>query len=105
MTWTGLTGARFIRPIRWIVAVARRQAAEVFLCGGIAAGVRRADTGSWVRTATPCEDFADYEKKLASEWRDCSPERTGRKKSTANWQHTPSGAVIAFTKTPTCSNL
>src|SRR5260370_5226477 len=37
MTWTGLDGARFIRPIRWIVAVLDGKPMKI-TCAGIAAG-------------------------------------------------------------------
>src|SRR2546427_12518099 len=33
MTWTGLDGARFIRPIRWIVAGPDRRPPKLFLAG------------------------------------------------------------------------
>ena len=33
MTWTGMDGARFIRPIRWIVAAGERQTAAVLFRG------------------------------------------------------------------------
>ena len=69
MTWTGLKGARFIRPIRWIVAVLNSKPMK-FSFGGVTAGdtteghrflgVRGAAGKSQVRVSS----FADYEKKL-----------------------------------------
>ncbi len=63
MTWTGLDGARFIRPIRWIVATLNGKPFH-FTFGGIPAGnVTRGHRflGSSAITVTT---FADYEKKL-----------------------------------------
>ena len=71
MTWTGLKGVRFIRPIRWIVAVLGSPAAASkplkFSFGGITAG----DTtqghrflGKPGKPHIPVRGFADYEKKL-----------------------------------------
>ena len=63
MTWTGLDGARFIRPIRWIVATLNGRPFH-FTFGGISAGnVTRGHRflGSSAITVTT---FADYEKKL-----------------------------------------
>jgi glycyl-tRNA synthetase beta chain len=63
MTWTGLDGARFIRPIRWIVATLGGKPLH-FAFGGISAGnVTRGHRflGSSAITVTT---FADYEKRL-----------------------------------------
>ncbi|MBV9885792.1 MAG: glycine--tRNA ligase subunit beta [Acidobacteria bacterium] len=63
MTWTGLDGARFIRPIRWIVATLNGKPFH-FTFGGIPAGnVTRGHRflGSNSITVTT---FSDYEKKL-----------------------------------------
>src|SRR6201994_3390333 len=63
MTWTGLDGARFIPPIRWIVATLNGKPFQ-FTFGGIASGnVTRGHRflGSSTITVTT---FADYEKKL-----------------------------------------
>jgi glycyl-tRNA synthetase beta chain len=63
MTWTGLDGARFIRPIRWIVATLGGKPFH-FTFGGISAGnVTRGHRflGSSAITVTT---FSDYEKKL-----------------------------------------
>jgi glycyl-tRNA synthetase beta chain len=63
MTWTGLDGARFIRPIRWIVGILDGRPLK-FTFGGIAAG----DTTRGHRFMGSAEirvrDFADYENKL-----------------------------------------
>jgi glycyl-tRNA synthetase beta chain len=63
MTWTGLTGARFIRPIRWMVGLLDGKPLK-FSYGGIAAGDttrghRFMGSGN-IRVRT----FADYEKSL-----------------------------------------
>jgi glycyl-tRNA synthetase beta chain len=63
MTWTGLDGARFIRPIRWIVALLGGKPLK-FRFGGVPAGdVTRGHRflgASQIRV----RDFADYEKRL-----------------------------------------
>jgi glycyl-tRNA synthetase beta chain len=65
MTWTGIDGARFIRPIRWIVAVANGKPLKFSF-----AGVTASDTTSGHRFIGKgplrVKDFADYEKKLAA---------------------------------------
>jgi glycyl-tRNA synthetase beta chain len=63
MTWTSLDGPRFIRPIRWVVAVLDGKPMK-FTVAGIAAGnITRGHRflGSSVIRVT---SFADYEKKL-----------------------------------------
>ncbi len=63
MTWTGIDGARFIRPIRWIVAVVNGKPLKFSF-----AGVTASDTTMGHRFlgkgALRVKDFADYEKKL-----------------------------------------
>jgi glycyl-tRNA synthetase beta chain len=63
MTWTGLEGARFIRPVRWVVAVLDGKPLK-FSAAGIPAG----DTTRGHRFMGACtihvKNFADYEKKL-----------------------------------------
>jgi glycyl-tRNA synthetase beta chain len=65
MSWTGLDGARFIRPIRWIVALLEGKPLK-FSYAGIAAGnVTRGHRflgGAELRV----QGFADYAKKLAA---------------------------------------
>lgn len=70
MTWTGLEGARFIRPVRWLVGVLDGKALK-FSFGGVTAG----DTtrghrfvgkpfGAQGKPEIRVRNFADYEKKL-----------------------------------------
>jgi glycyl-tRNA synthetase beta chain len=65
MTWTGLDGARFIRPIRWIVAVLDGKAMKLSVAGITAGNTTRGHRflGS---NAVRVDDFAGYEKKLYS---------------------------------------
>jgi glycyl-tRNA synthetase beta chain len=65
MTWTGLDGARFIRPIRWIVAVLDGKAMKLSVAGIPAGNTTRGHRflGS---NAIRVDDFAGYEKKLHS---------------------------------------
>ncbi|MBS1841384.1 MAG: glycine--tRNA ligase subunit beta [Acidobacteria bacterium] len=63
MTWTGLSGARFIRPVRWLVGIfdgkpLKFKFAE--LTGGTETAGHRFLGASRIRV----KSFADYEKKL-----------------------------------------
>jgi glycyl-tRNA synthetase beta chain len=63
MTWTGLDGVRFIRPIRWIVAILGGKPLK-FSFGGVEAGdITRGHRFLGSPEIRVC-DFADYEKKL-----------------------------------------
>jgi len=63
MTWTGLEGARFIRPIRWIVAVLNGKPLKVSV-----AGIPAGDTTRGHRflgsSAIRVKSFTGYEKQL-----------------------------------------
>jgi len=63
MTWTGLEGARFIRPIRWIVAVLEGQPLKLSV-----AGIPAGDTTRGHRflgsSAIRVKSFTGYEKQL-----------------------------------------
>lgn len=63
MTWTGLDGPRFIRPIRWVVAVLDGKPLPLSLAGLSAGNVTRGHRffGS---PAIRVRSFRDYEKKL-----------------------------------------
>ncbi|HKW31732.1 MAG TPA: glycine--tRNA ligase subunit beta [Candidatus Acidoferrum sp.] len=63
MTWTALNGPRFIRPIRWVVAVFDGKPLKVEV-GGIAAGNLTRGHRFLGSTAIRVSDFQDYEKKL-----------------------------------------
>jgi glycyl-tRNA synthetase beta chain len=63
MTWTGLSGPRFIRPIRWVVAVFDGHPLKVEV-GGIAAGHSTRGHRFLGSTAIRVSSFQDYEKKL-----------------------------------------
>ena len=63
MTWTGLKGARFIRPIRWIVALLDGKPLK-FSFGGVTAGNTTRGHRFLGKPSIPAKDFADYEKKL-----------------------------------------
>jgi glycyl-tRNA synthetase beta chain len=65
MTWTGLEGARFIRPIRWIVAVLNVKPMKLSIAGIPAGDITRGHRflGS---SAIRVKSFSDYEKKLRS---------------------------------------
>jgi glycyl-tRNA synthetase beta chain len=63
MTWTGLEGPRFIRPIRWLVAVLDGKPLKLQVAGIAAGNVTRGHRflGS---AAIRVRNFLDYEKKL-----------------------------------------
>jgi glycyl-tRNA synthetase beta chain len=63
MTWTGLDGARFIRPIRWIVAVLAGKPLKLSVAG-IAAGATTRGHRFLGSNAIDVSKFLDYEKRL-----------------------------------------
>ena len=63
MTWTGLDGARFIRPIRWLVGVLDGKPVK-FIFGGLTAGDTTRGHRFLGKPDIHVRDFADYEKKL-----------------------------------------
>jgi glycyl-tRNA synthetase beta chain len=65
MTWTGLDGARFIRPVRWVVAVLDGKPMKLSVAG-IAAGNMTRGHRFLGSNAVRVIGFADYEKKLHS---------------------------------------
>jgi glycyl-tRNA synthetase beta chain len=65
MTWTGLDGARFIRPVRWIVAVLAGKPLKLSVAG-IAAGKTTRGHRFLGSNAIQVASFADYEKRLHS---------------------------------------
>jgi glycyl-tRNA synthetase beta chain len=65
MTWTGLDGARFIRPIRWIVGVLDGKPLR-FSFGGVAAGNVTRGHRFLGAPEIRVTNFADYEKRLQS---------------------------------------
>jgi glycyl-tRNA synthetase beta chain len=65
MTWTGLEGVRFIRPIRWIVAVLNGKPMKLSIAG-IPAGEATRGHRFLGSSAIRVKSFSDYEKKLRS---------------------------------------
>ncbi len=63
MTWTGLEGARFIRPIRWIVAVLDGKPLKLSV-GGIPAGDTTRGHRFLGSSAIRVKSFGGYEKQL-----------------------------------------
>ncbi|MGB9420998.1 MAG: glycine--tRNA ligase subunit beta, partial [Candidatus Acidiferrum sp.] len=63
MTWTGLKAVRFIRPIRWIVAVLDGKPLK-FSFGGVTAGDTTQGHRFLGQPQIRVAHFADYEKKL-----------------------------------------
>ncbi len=63
MTWTGLKGARFIRPVRWLVGVLDGKPLK-FTFGGITAGDTTVGHRFLGKSKIQVKNFADYEKKL-----------------------------------------
>src|SRR5437899_5917686 len=65
MTWTGLDGARFIRPVRWIVAVLDGKPLKLSVAG-IPAGRTTRGHRFLGADSIRVKSFADYEKRLHS---------------------------------------
>ncbi len=65
MTWTGLEGTRFIRPIRWVVAVLEGKPLKLSV-GGIPAGDTTRGHRFLGSSAIRVKSFAGYEKLLHS---------------------------------------
>jgi glycyl-tRNA synthetase beta chain len=63
MSWTGLDGTRFIRPIRWIVAVLGGKPL-IFSFAGVTAGDLTRGHRFLGASEIRVRNFADYEKKL-----------------------------------------
>jgi len=63
MTWTGLEGARFIRPLRWLVGILDGKPLK-FSFGGVTAGDSTVGHRFLGAAQIRVKDFADYEKKL-----------------------------------------
>jgi glycyl-tRNA synthetase beta chain len=63
MTWTGLEGARFIRPVRWLVAILDGKPLR-FSFGGVATGDTTRGHRFLGASSIRVRDFADYQKKL-----------------------------------------
>jgi glycyl-tRNA synthetase beta chain len=63
MTWTGLEGARFIRPIRWIVAVLDGKPLKLSVVGVPAGDATRGHRFLGSRSIR-VTNFVDYEKRL-----------------------------------------
>jgi len=63
MTWTGLAGTRFIRPIRWLLAVLDGKPLR-FSFGGVTAGDTTRGHRFLGAPSIRVHSFADYEKKL-----------------------------------------
>jgi len=63
MTWTGQQGVRFIRPIRWLVALLDGKPLRFFF-GGVTAGDATSGHRFLGKPQIRVAHFADYEKKL-----------------------------------------
>jgi glycyl-tRNA synthetase beta chain len=78
MTWTGIDGARFIRPIRWIVAVVNGKPLK-FSFAGVTAGDTTYGHRFLGKGPLRVRDFADYEKKLKANGVIVRPAERGEK--------------------------
>jgi glycyl-tRNA synthetase beta chain len=65
MTWTGLAGARFIRPIRWIVGLLDGKPLK-FSYGGVSAGNETRGHRFLGSGEITVKNFADYDKRLTA---------------------------------------
>jgi glycyl-tRNA synthetase beta chain len=87
MTWTGIDGARFIRPIRWIVALVNGKPLK-FSFAGVTAGDTTFGHRLLGKGPLRVKDFADYEKKLKANVVIVRPEERGEKISKELAAHT-----------------
>jgi len=87
MTWTGIDGARFIRPIRWIVALVNGKPLK-FSFAGVAAGDTTWGHRFLGKGPLRVKDFADYEKKLKANGVIVRPSERGEKISKELAAHT-----------------
>ena len=87
MTWTGIDGARFIRPIRWIVALVNGKPLK-FSFAGVAAGDTTWGHRFLGKGPLRVKDFADYEKKLKANGVIVRPAERGEKISKELAAHT-----------------
>jgi len=78
MTWTGIDGARFIRPIRWIVAVVNGKPLK-FSFAGVTAGDTTLGHRFLGKGPLRVKDFADFEKKLKANGVIVRPSERGEK--------------------------
>src|SRR6202158_3634714 len=90
MTWTGLDGARFIRPIRWIVAVLDGKALKLSVAG-IAAGPTTRGHRFLGSSAIHVSNFLDYEKRLQHNGVIVRPDRREEKIATELEAHAKRG--------------
>ncbi|MEQ1354798.1 MAG: glycine--tRNA ligase subunit beta, partial [Candidatus Acidiferrum sp.] len=65
MTWTGIDGARFIRPIRWLLAVLDGKPLR-FSFGGVSAGDKTFGHRFMGKGELTVKSFGEYEKKLGA---------------------------------------
>jgi glycyl-tRNA synthetase beta chain len=72
MTWTGIDGARFIRPIRWLLAVLDERPLK-FSYGGVSSGEKtfghrfiKAFGRRYIGSELTIRNFEEYEKKLGA---------------------------------------
>jgi glycyl-tRNA synthetase beta chain len=91
MTWTGLDGPRFIRPIRWILAVLDGKPLKFSIAGLPAGDTTRGHrfTGA---NSIRVRNFADYEKKLHSNGAIIRPSRRREKIETELNAHAKRGS-------------
>jgi glycyl-tRNA synthetase beta chain len=65
MTWTGIDGARFIRPIRWLLAVLDGKSLR-FSFGGVSSGDKTFGHRFIGKGELTVKSFGEYEKKLGA---------------------------------------
>ena len=99
MTWTGLDGARFIRPIRWIVAVLDGRPLKLSVAG-IAAGRTTRGHRFLGASAINVRNFSDYEKRLQQNGVVIRPARRQEKIATELEAHAKRGGYRVHEDAP-----
>ena len=79
MYWTGATGLRFIRPIRWVVALLGGKPIRVQAGRMQSPEMRPPATGSWAKQRFRVSGAKDYVQKLKSNFVLVRPEDRKKK--------------------------
>ncbi len=98
MYWTGMSGARFIRPIRWVVALLGGQIVH-FQIGDVASGNITAGHRFLGKARIPVTGFADYVSKLKKNYVMVRPAERSQKSNVSLriWSPPKACALIRMT--------
>ena len=103
MYWTGASGLRFIRPIRWIVALLSGRALR-FEIAGVPAGAATSGHRFLGKSSIPVSGYADYLAKLEKNYVLALPEKRAGKVA-GELEKFVSGKGLRVNEDATLSNL